>query len=284
MHCGYNPFRRLITPESIRELRCDRSVAWLRCAGYPSRPEKPMTPIRGFQKVKADVVCLLILYFVSLLLFYPFVLSDSDFSAGGDTAQAISYTKAAELIRETEGRDPLWLPYLFGGMPALGSGALFPHNPGYLKKAILTGLTPLYLKRKWSWLMAHYLLAGCSMFLLLRYLKLPRLAALFGSLVVMLSPNAVSLAEAGHGSKLMALSYLPGIFLLTRLLFQETRSSEDQSCAGGQFSSGPVSIMCFSLFEPSSYRLGWILTHAGWSTVVVLALLGLVRKRRKRRR
>ena len=283
MHCGYNPFRRLITPESIRELRCDRSVAWLRCAGYPSRPEKPMTPIRGFQKVKADVVCLLILYFVSLLLFYPFVLSDSDFSAGGDTAQAISYTKAAELIRETEGRDPLWLPYLFGGMPALGSGALFPHNPGYLKKAILTGLTPLYLKRKWSWLMAHYLLAGCSMFLLLRYLKLPRLAALFGSLVVMLSPNAVSLAEAGHGSKLMALSYLPGIFLLTRLLFKRRDLLRTNHVLRAVLVPPGEHHVLFT-FEPSSYRLGWILTHAGWSTVVVLALLGLVRKRRKRRR
>jgi len=67
----------------------------------------------------------------------------------------------------------------------------------------------------------YYLFAGAFMFFLMRSLSFSRAAALLGSLLVMLSPHVVSLASEGHGSKLMAVSYLPLVFLLTHHLFEK---------------------------------------------------------------
>ena len=167
-----------------------------------------------------DVLCVLFLYIVTLVLFRSIVFENAAFASEGDTAAALSYAHAGNAIKQAEGVDVVWMPYFFSGMPTFGNVAFVPHDVSYAQKVVVAVLHLLYLNSKWSWYVVYYLFCGVFMFLLARTWKLPRIAALFAALTFMLSPYGVGLAAEGHGSKLMALSYLPLVFLLTHLLFE----------------------------------------------------------------
>lgn len=170
-----------------------------------------------FQK---DLLSVAFLYLVTLVLFRGIVFSDAAFSGEGDTASAFAYNAVGKHIMETDGVDPLWMPYFFSGMPTFGNVAFIPHNVSYLQVAVVGILKLIYLNVTMSWMLVHYLLGGIFTLILLRVWRFPHLAALLGALTFMLSPYAIGLAQEGHGSKLMALSYLPLAFLLTHLLLE----------------------------------------------------------------
>jgi hypothetical protein len=169
---------------------------------------------------KRDLLCIGVLYLVTLVLFRGIIFEDKAFSNAGDTANALTWAKVGDDIKKNEGVDPLWMPNFFSGMPTFGNVHYVPHNVSYLQQIVVTVLDFFYLHRKWSWLIVYYFLSGLFTFMLLRTWKLPHVAALFGALTFMLSPYAIGLAAEGHGSKLMALSYLPLVVLLASLVFE----------------------------------------------------------------
>ena len=81
-------------------------------------------------------------------------------------------------------------------------------------------LNLFFLNGHWTWLVVYYFLGSVFMFLMMRVLKFSRPAALLGAVLFMLGPFNIALASEGHGSKLMALSYVPLVFMLTHLLFE----------------------------------------------------------------
>ncbi len=167
-----------------------------------------------------DLLCIVFLYVVTLVLFRGIIFDNAAFAAGGDTANAISYAHAGITLSEAEHTDILWMPYFFSGMPTFGPVAFLPHDVNYVQKYVQQILNLLYLNGRWTWYIIYFLLGGIAMFFLLRVLKLSRPAALVAALTFMLSPYAMGLPSEGHGSKLMAISYLPLVFLLTHLLFE----------------------------------------------------------------
>ena len=122
--------------------------------------------------------------------------------------------------RVRKASDVLWMPYFFSGMPTFGNVAYAPHNVSYLQKIVIPVVNLFYLHGKWTWLVVFYFLGGTFMFALMRVLKFSQPAALLGALIFMLSPYNIGLAAEGHGSKLMALTYVPLVFMLTHLLFE----------------------------------------------------------------
>jgi Bacterial membrane protein YfhO len=167
-----------------------------------------------------DLLCAGLLYVICLVIFRGIVFNNGAFATEGDTAAAEAYQHVGNLIRDTEGVDPLWMPVFFSGMPTFGNVAYVPHNISYLQTIVVWVLNFLFLKGTWTWLVVHYFLGGLLMFLLARVLNFSRVVALFAAITFMLSPYAIGLADEGHGSKLMALSYLPLVFLMTHLLFE----------------------------------------------------------------
>ncbi len=167
-----------------------------------------------------DVVCAVLLYVVTLILFRGIIFSDSAFSSGGDTASSLSYTHAGQMLQEKEKEDVLWMPFFFSGMPTFGNVAFIPHDVNYVQTIALKVLNLLFLNGHWTWLVVFYFLRGIFMFLLMRVWKFGRVASLLAAVTFMLSPFAVGLAGEGHGSKLMALTYLPLVFLLMDVLFE----------------------------------------------------------------
>ena len=177
-------------------------------------------PFTSLSPLVQDLLCVGFLYAVTLILFRGIVFDNAAFASEGDTAASLSYVHAGDQIASTEGVDVLWMPYFFSGMPTFGNVAYLPHNVSYVQTAVQWILNLLYLNGAWTWLVVYYFLGGVSMFFLMRIWNFTRPAALIAALTFMLSPYMVGLAGEGHGSKLMALSYLPLVVLLAHLLFE----------------------------------------------------------------
>jgi hypothetical protein len=167
-----------------------------------------------------DLMCVGFLYIVTLVLFRGIIFDNASFTDQGDTATAISYAHAGSELQKAEGRDVVWMPYFFSGMPTFGPVAYVPRNVNYLQTYGQTVLNLLYLNGQWTWYIVYFLIGGVSMFFLGRVMDFSRPASLIAALTFMLSPYAMGLPQDGHGSKLMALSYLPLVFMLTHLLFR----------------------------------------------------------------
>jgi len=173
--------------------------------------------LTSFQR---DLLCIAVLYVITLVLFRGIVFDNAAFATEGDTAAALSYSHAGNRIASAEGVDVLWMPNFFSGMPTFGNVAYTPHDVSYLQKIVVPVINLLYLHGTWTWLVVFFFLGGTFMFMSMRVLKFSHTAALLGALIFMLSPYNIGLAAEGHGSKLMALSYVPLVFMLTHLLFE----------------------------------------------------------------
>jgi hypothetical protein len=80
-----------------------------------------------------DLLCIGLLYIVTLVLFRGIIFDNASFAEQGDTATAISYAHAGSELQKTEGRDVVWMPYFFSGMPTFGPVAFVPRNINYLQ-------------------------------------------------------------------------------------------------------------------------------------------------------
>lgn len=170
--------------------------------------------------LKQDLLCIALMYVILLVVFNKIVFNDMLFTEAGDTAAAQSWTKAIEYLKEKEQSEPLWIPYIFSGLPV--SAALhFPHEVNYVGTAILFIGKILFMNAELSWFIMHYFLAGLFVYALVRYLKFTPLPALLAALTFMLNPYAIGLGQAGHGSKLMTLSYVPLLFFATHYVFEK---------------------------------------------------------------
>ncbi|MDI6804280.1 MAG: YfhO family protein [Bacteroidota bacterium] len=171
--------------------------------------------------LKKDLISVSVIFILILMLFNQIIFKNMIFSESGDTAAAQAWAKAGEHLEQTEGQKPLWFPYIFSGMPGLGPLASIPYNVSYLQSVVHFIGKLLFLNGDMSWFVLHYFLAGILMFLLARTWHFSHIPSLLAAIVFMLSPYAVGLAGEGHGSKMMALSYIPLMLLLTYHLFEK---------------------------------------------------------------
>ncbi len=177
----------------------------------------------GLSELKRDLVFIGILYLIILILFNKIIFSNMIFADSGDSASARSWEQVGKQIQETEKVDAIWIPNAFSGMPGFGSLAYMPHNVSYVQQAVLAIGKGLFLYSQESWIVLFYFLGGIFMYFACRVLftgAAGQFPSFLGALTFMLNPFFIGLAETGHGSKLMALSYIPLLFLLTYTLFQ----------------------------------------------------------------
>jgi hypothetical protein len=186
-----------------------------------SAPQKSTVSwLAGLTPITRDLLCVAMIYLVSLLVFREIIFKNMAFSSETDTMTSLSYAHAGTVLQQSEGEDAIWMPYFFSGMPTFGNLAYTPHDVSYLQKYVVAALNLLYLNGTWTWFVVYYFLGGVFMFLLCRRLGFVRPVALFAAFTFMLGPYAIGLAAEGHGSKLMAIIYIPLIFMLADLLYQ----------------------------------------------------------------
>jgi hypothetical protein len=168
-----------------------------------------------------DLLCIGALYAVTLILFRGVVFDGAVLGTEGDAANHLSNVHPLTVIENTEGVAPLWSPFIFSGMPTSGSLMYVSPWTNPVNYLCVSLLQLLFLNGALSWLVVHYFLGGVFMFFLMRAWNFSRVASLLAAFTFMLSPFAISLAEAGHGSKLRSLSYLPLVVLLTHVLLEK---------------------------------------------------------------
>jgi hypothetical protein len=145
-----------------------------------------------------------------LLFFYP--ITSGKVFVSPDSVAPAGFAKVADHALKTRHYYPLWNPYYFLGMPSFGSLAFVPYayppDPifGFLNEHL--GFPDL------TWLLAHYLLLGFSMYAFLRGLGASRGPSILGALTLALTPNLVAVGAFGHGSQIMTAAYLPLLLLL----------------------------------------------------------------------
>ncbi|MCX7048867.1 MAG: hypothetical protein NTX50_25695 [Candidatus Sumerlaeota bacterium] len=141
----------------------------------------------------------------ALCFLFRGVLSPASFLFGTDTVTH-DYPCLRWAWDETlkSGRLPLWCPYLFCGLPTLGTALFCPFYPTQWLFAAL----PFPLAFTLQYYLA-FLWAGLGAYALARRMECKPAAALIAGLAFGLSGHVISLAYAGHMQKVMAIAWLP---------------------------------------------------------------------------
>lgn len=183
--------------------------------------------ISGFDALsipRKNWISLGVLLLLIVILFWDILFNGMIFSNSGDAATFQSWVKATEHIRETEHADEvLWIPYIFSGMPVYAT-LLLPKIVNYFEYyLILKPIEVLFSNAEQVRDVVHLFLAGVCMFALARKLKFSHLASFLAAITLMLNPFAVGALEAGQGSKIVVLSFIPLLFMLVYQLIHEKK-------------------------------------------------------------
>ncbi len=125
-----------------------------------------------------------------------------------DALSAKSVSHGINKAAETYGEYPLWMPWMFSGLPSTHSmqnisSYYFPH---YITSAVK------YIGLPWFWtFLIHFLFGGLGMYLFLRMIKLDYYSSLFGAISFMIMPWMVVMIVHGHGSQVMTATYIPWV-------------------------------------------------------------------------
>ena len=148
---------------------------------------------------------------VTMIFAYPaltggfLVSSRSDQYVGGYAVRDFGH-----VVLALTGHFPQWNPYLFGGMPYVGSmnGDIF-YPPSLLFRMLLRADVAL------TWLfVVHIFLTGWLAYLFLRKMGLRFPAAVIGGLAYLMSGPIASYVSPGHDGKLYVSAILPLVLMI----------------------------------------------------------------------
>jgi hypothetical protein len=179
-----------------------------------------------------------------------FLLGDDQYVAGYSFR-----LYGAEMFRQT-GSIPQWNPYLFGGMPFIAA----MHGDIFYPTAWLRWILPIDTAMNLGFAI-HLVLAGFSMYLLLRALRVGWVAALVGGLAYELTGIVASLVKPGHDGKLFVSALAPLAFLAL------LRAVRDRSAGGFALLAAVVGL---GLLSPHYQMTYYLLVASGlWTLYLV---------------
>ena len=160
-------------------------------------------------KIKDYFIVVSILLFIASFLFYK-LIDGSYLFTSGDSLSPIAVKNAIKLYVDSYGDFPLWFPWILGGIPTIHSflsisNYYFPHH-------LMLFLNDLGLAWNWYFIF-HLIFGGLGFYKLISFFKLDKSTALFGSILFLLMPYLTVMFAYGHGSQMMAASYIPWIIL-----------------------------------------------------------------------
>jgi len=129
-----------------------------------------------------------------------------------DSISAKSVSQGIDIANEKYGEYPIWMPWMFGGIPSTHSMQniseyYFPHQ-------IISAIKLLGIPWFWNFIL-HFLFCGYGMYILLKKLKLGFYPSLLGASCFMVTPWMVVNIVHGHGSQVMTAAYLPWVMWAT---------------------------------------------------------------------
>ncbi len=148
-------------------------------------------------------ICLLALLFIAIGFFAP-VLFSGKALIGGDTVQWRAMANSMLEYQEETGRQALWAPNAFAGMP------------GYMiaYETQIPGVDDIpAILREVIWPVSHYIFLLLGTYLLIVFLTRDKLAGVFAAAAYGLTTYVIILLPAGHNSKFISLAFAPWMVL-----------------------------------------------------------------------
>jgi hypothetical protein len=160
-----------------------------------------------FEPRHAALLAALIFLAAAATLCWPiaagqFLVGDDQYVAG------YGFRRFGALMFRATGSIPQWNPYLFGGMPYIAA----MHGDIFYPTAWLRWVLPIDVGMSLG-LAIHIVLAGITMYALLRALRVSWTGSLVGGLAYELTGIVASLVKPGHDGKLFVSALAPLMFL-----------------------------------------------------------------------
>lgn len=152
------------------------------------------------------------------VIFYAPIFQGKVFVSGDSLAPAAAVKPLAKHFWETF-EYPTWSPYIFAGMPSVGSVmytpfGYFPYIPfEILNQAVDVNFLLIHI--------LHFLATGIFMFIFCRSKDLDFFPSLFGAIAWTFAPFLIVMETVGHGSQLMTTAYIPIVFWAIDKLFEK---------------------------------------------------------------
>ena len=138
---------------------------------------------------------------------------------GADSLSPSAIHQGIESAEKEFGEYPLWLPWVFSGLPSIHSFQNI--SDFYFPNAIINCLKWMGFPGFWNYIF-HFILAGMGVIALLTQLGTNRLSALFGGLSFALMPYLITMVVHGHGSQMMTTAWLPWVIWAILRLYDKT--------------------------------------------------------------
>ena len=143
-----------------------------------------------------------LLFLIMMVFFFETIFTGKTYQSPDAQAPSAISVPLKKALWE-EGSIPLWIPYIFGGMPNFSPP--FAYFPDAVDE-IIGRVIPI---RRMLMFALHYVLAGLGVFLFLRRRGVATLPGIVGGLAFMLTPYLITMTIFGHGSQMMTAAYLP---------------------------------------------------------------------------
>ncbi len=184
--------------------------------------EKPIVPEKYETPILIGLIIVLLLIFLHQAFLENKVFISPDINASRSLQTFVDQAQKEHVF-------PLWIPYVFSGMPSyaslLVSGNrwydLIPTVWGYVDHAIAT----ILINKEVGWVLVYYFLFGIGLFVLIRRLGLTKFASFFGATATLFSMYIIIWIMFGHNTKIAAMAFFPFILLLVMELMQRFRWS-----------------------------------------------------------
>jgi len=175
----------------------------------------------SWEPPRPAVVALVVFVLAALALCWPMLVGR--FLVSGQSDQYVAgyafRSFGAEFFRAHH-RIPEWNPYLFGGLPFIAA----QHGDVFYPTAWLRWVLPVDTAMNLGFAV-HLVIAGCTMYALLRALRTGWTGALVGGLGYELTGIVASLVKPGHDGKLFVSALAPLALLATLRAIRDRRWS-----------------------------------------------------------
>ncbi|SVD11877.1 uncharacterized protein METZ01_LOCUS364731, partial [marine metagenome] len=136
---------------------------------------------------------------------------------GPDSLSPSAVHQGITLAEEEYGKYPLWLPWIFSGLPSVHSFQNI--SDYYFPNFLLNFLKSIGIPGFWNYIF-HFILAGMGVFAILSNLGINRYSALFGGISFALMPYLITMVVHGHGSQMMTTAWIPWVIWSILRLFE----------------------------------------------------------------
>ena len=158
---------------------------------------------------------------VSMLVLFSDVVFQGKVFVSSDNVAASSFNS---YLKEANDKNvfPLWIPYVFGGMPSYGSlMATGIRWWDFSKEIVSYILKPISIILPNINVVLYYIIFGLAMFAFIYNKSKDKYIALFVSIVTILSTSIFNWSVDGHNTKIVTMAYFPIVLLFIDLIIKK---------------------------------------------------------------